>query len=67
MTGEVSARDEKLDARGDAPHDPPRLINDPAARADRSATWALRVLRAAQPHRTAAGLKRRVQLRLGLD
>jgi hypothetical protein len=45
---------------------PRRLVDDPGPyEADRSAAWAVGLLRGAEPYRVPAGRKQRVQLRLG--
>ena len=59
-----------MSARDDNPPtdaaEPRRLLEDPRVHeTDASAAWALGLLRGAEPYRTPAGRKQRVQLRLG--
>jgi hypothetical protein len=59
----MSARDDNPPADAAEPR---RLLDDPAPHeTDASAAWALGLLRGADPYRTPAGRKQRVQLRLG--
>jgi hypothetical protein len=60
----MSAREENPPG-GSTSAEPPRLRDEPAIGADSAATWALGLLRNAEPYRTPAGRKQRVQLRLG--
>src|SRR6185503_4390807 len=76
--GEISAGEPKgsrdggdeMSARDDSPPtdaaEPRRLLEEPRVHeTDASAAWALDLLRGAEPYRTPAGRKQRVQLRLG--
>jgi hypothetical protein len=61
----MTVRDDDPPAPADAA-EPRRLLEDPGLYgSDRSTSWALGLLRGAQPYRTPAGRKQRVQLRLG--
>ena len=61
----MTVRDDDPPAPADAA-EPRRLLEDPGLYgSDRSTSWALGLLRGAEPYRTPAGRKQRVQLRLG--